>query len=191
MKVYMLLADSDHYESLLMPGGDLYEFARRFNGKPMKRLGGDPKIKKYRGRLPKGDFPSLIPGVPVFSPRAVEALRDLLEETGEIFPVTISSEEYFVFNVTKIVDALDEPNSEVIRFKGSSKVLNIRSHSFYTEKLFGIVIFKIPQVITMDVFVTDTFVERVHSAGLEGFWFPAVWSSDEVIESQDIGSLFS
>jgi len=178
MKVYMLRADSDHYESVLMPGGDLYEFAGRFNGRPMKKLGNDPKIKKDPRRLPKGDFPSLIPNVPVFSRRAVEALRDLLEGHGEILPVMISDDEYFLLNVTRVVDALDESNSEVIRFEGSSKVLNIRSHSFYEEKLFGIMIFKIPQVITMDVFVTDVFVERVRSAGLKGFWFPFVWSSD-------------
>lgn len=178
MKVYVLGADSDRYESLIMPGGGLYEFAGRFNGSPMKNSVSDAKIKKDPRRLPKGDFPSLIPNVPVFSRRAVEALRDLLEGHGEILPVMISGDEYFLLNVTRVVDALDESNSEVIRFEGSSKVLNIRSHSFYEEKLFGIMIFKIPQVITMDVFVTDAFVERVRSAGLKGFWFPLVWSSD-------------
>ncbi len=178
MKVYLLRADSDHYESLIMPGGDLYECARCFNGKPMKKLSTDLRIKKDPRRLPKGDFPSLIPNVPVFSPRAVETLRDLLEGNGEILPVMSSGDRYFLFNVTRVIDALDEPNSEVIRFEGCSKVLNIRSHSFYEEKLFGMVVFKIPQVVTMDVFVADPFVERVHSAGLKGFWFPLVWSND-------------
>ena len=178
MKVYLLRADSDHYESLIMPGGGLYEFAGRFNGSPMKNSVSDAMIKKDPRRLPKGDFPSLIPNVPVFSRRAVEAMRDLLESHGEILPVMISGDEYFLLNVTRVVDALDESNSEVIRFEGSSKVLNIRTHSFHEEKLFGIMIFKISQVITMDVFVTDAFVERVSSAGLKGFWFPLVWSSD-------------
>jgi hypothetical protein len=188
MKVYVLGADSDHYESLLMPGGGLYEFARRFNGRPMKKLGNDPKIKKDPRRLPKGDFPSLIPGVPIFSRRAVEALRDLLEETGEILPVTIGRDQYFILNVTHVVDALDEPNSTLSRF-ADGRVFYIDHYSFLLEKLLGLFIFKIPQMIVGDVYVTDAFVERVHSAGLKGFWFPAVWSSDEVLEPLDIGSL--
>lgn len=190
MKVYVLRADSDHYESLLMAGGDLYEFASRFNGKPMKKLGKDARIKKDPRRLPKGDFPSLIPGVPVFSRIAVEALRDLLEANGEIFPAKIDGERYFLFNVTRVADVLDEADSTLSRFK-DGRVFYIDCYSFLVEKLQGLSIFKIPQMVSGNIYVTDAFVELVESAGLKGFWFPAVWSSTEVIEPLDLASFCS
>jgi Immunity protein family (Imm11) len=187
MKVYLLRADSDHYESVSMASGDLYEFARRFNGKPMKKLGKDARIKKDPRRVPKGDSPSLIPGVPIFSQRAVEALRDLLEANGELFPTKINSENYFIFNVTHVADVLDEPNSELSRFK-DGRVFYIDCYSFVAKELKGLSVFKIPQMVVGDVYVTDAFVERADSAGLKGFWFLPVWSSDEIIEPLDLAT---
>ncbi len=178
MKVYMLDADSDRYKSLVMITGDLFEFARRFNGRPMERPWTDVKIglAPDANSFPKGDFPSLIPDVPIFSRKAVIVLGDLLEGNGEALPITCDSEEYFLFNVTRVVDVLDESNSEIVRFEGSSRVLNIRDYAFFGERLFGLVVFKIPQ--DSNVFVTDIFVKRVKSEGLKGFWFPRVWSSE-------------
>jgi hypothetical protein len=56
--------------------------------------------------------------------------------------------------------------------------MDIDVHVFFPEKLEKASIFKIPQVPTMDVFVTDMFVERVQSAKLKGFLFPLLWSSE-------------
>ena len=179
MNVYILRADSDHYECLIMPFDDLFEFTRRFNGKPLKRktvyelICTDPD--SYSD--PKGDFPSLIPNVPVFSRRAVAQLHDLLDGNGELLSTFVGREEYFLFNVTRVLDALDESKSELERFD-DGRVFYIDHHSFFEDKLVGSSIFKIQQVRTMDVFVTDTFVDRVHAAGLKGFWFPLVWSNE-------------
>jgi hypothetical protein len=89
----------------------------------------------------------------------------------------IAGEEYFLFNVTRVIDALDESKSDIVRFQGKSKILDIESHYFCEEKLARTAIFKIPQIVTMDVFVTDLFVERVQTEGLKGFRFPLVWHS--------------
>jgi hypothetical protein len=181
MNVYQLEGDPDNYEGLIMTDGDLFEFARRFNGKPMERpwtdvtIGIDPDTRSF----PEGDFPSLIGGVPVFSPKAVGALRDMLVGNGEILPVTIVGRQYFLYNVTCVVDALDEKNSEIIRFTNSSRVLNIDEYAFFPKKLSGKAIFKIPQLVDGWIFVTDLFVKRVQSAGLKGFWFPVVWSDED------------
>jgi hypothetical protein len=179
MNVYLLRADSNRYRGLIMTVGDLYEFVHRFDGKPMRHPWSDAQVEWDPERLSfkKGDFPSLIPNVPVFTSRAATALEDLLVPNGELLPVTIGGEGYFLYNATRVVDALDELNSEIIRFPGKSKVLNIESHSFLEERVAGLAIFKIPQVVIMDVFVTDVFVERVRAAKLKGFDFPLVWSS--------------
>jgi hypothetical protein len=174
--VYQLEADADH-KALRMIVGDLSEFVGRFDGTLMKQrwtnvtLGWDPEDAG-----PKGDFPWLL-DVPVFSSRAMRALRDLLEGHGEIIPMTIEGEEYFLFNVTKVIDALDEVNSEVIKYFESPKIMRIPRYIFSAEKLSGVMIFKIPNFYR--VFVTDPFIERVKSAGLKGFWFPRLWSTDK------------
>jgi hypothetical protein len=180
MNVYCLRAGANNNRGVIVMIGDAFEFARRFNGCPMNHpwtdvtIGWDPDMR----RLPKGDFPSLFTNVPVFSRKAATALADLLEGNGELFPVLISDEEYFVFNVTRVIDALDESRSEIIRFDGSSRVMDIDVHCFVAEKLENATIFKIPQVTTMDVFVTDAFVKRVQSARLKGFKFLLLWSSE-------------
>jgi hypothetical protein len=80
MNVHFLRAAANKNRGLIMSVGDLFEFARRFNGVPMKRLwtdvtiGWDPDMLK----LPKGDFPSLVTNVPVFSRKAATTLADLL-----------------------------------------------------------------------------------------------------------------
>jgi hypothetical protein len=177
MNVYQLDGVADRYQGLILKVGNLSEFVQRFDGRPMNGPCADVTLQwDPADRLPKGDFPWLV-GVPVFSSRAIHALGDLLEGHGEILPTTIEGEQYFLFNVTKVIDALDEANSEVIRYVGSAKVLRIPRYIFSAEKLTGIVIFKIPHFYR--VFVTDSFVERVKSAGLKGFWFPRLWSTDK------------
>lgn len=178
MNVYFLRAAANENRGVIVTAGELFEFSRRFNGFPMKRpwtdvtIGWDPDML----RLPKGDFPSLITNVPVFSGRTARVLADLLEDNGEMLPVIISGEEYFLFNVTRVIDALDESRSDIVRFEGKSKILDIEGHWFIEERLGKAIIFKIPQMITSDVFVTEPFVQRVRSTGLKGFRFPLLWS---------------
>jgi hypothetical protein len=64
--------------------------------------------------FPVGDCP-FFPGFyvePILSAKAVEALRDLLEENGELLPLLCDEGIYYVFNTARIVDALDEKHSE-------------------------------------------------------------------------------
>lgn len=76
-----------------------------------------------------------------------------------------------------MVDALDEDNCELKRF-ASGRIMDIISFSFFREPLLEMTVFKVPQCILTEVFVTDPFVERVKAAKLKGFEFPLVWSSD-------------
>ncbi|HMK34583.1 MAG TPA: DUF1629 domain-containing protein, partial [Desulfomonilaceae bacterium] len=76
-----------------------------------------------------------------------------------------------------VVDALDEPRSEVERFD-SGRIMSIEEYSFIEERLLGVVVFKLPQRPLGWPYVTDPFVERVQAAKLKGFRFRPVWSSD-------------
>ena len=128
--------------------------------------------------LPAGDYPSLIPYVPVASKRAVQALEELLKGNGEILPLRCREGEYFAFNVTRMADVLDEVHSEVTRFEGSGRIMRIVRHHFREEGLEYLDVFKLPQLRRSHVYVTDRFVRRVAETGLLGFDFEQVWPAD-------------
>ena len=179
MRVHILDADVNEYRGLYYTNDDdVLEFKRRFNGKPMREAWtAEDRFAFVPRRLRQGDTPGLSTHIPVFSAKAVDVLADFLEPNGELFPITCGGQRFFAFNVTRVVDALDEQNCEVVRFS-SGRLMTVDRFSFFEDKLFGITVFKIPQLVLMDVFVTDPFVESVQTAKLKGFKFRRVWSSD-------------
>ena len=180
MNLFVLRADVNNYRSVIYTDeDDIIEFNRRFNGSSLKKTW-TSQYKFRFARNPrlsaKGDTPGLSSHIPVFSSRAVTALSDLLQGNGELLPIVCDDEYYSIFNVTRVVDALDEENSELTLFS-DGRIMDIDRHAFFPEKLKGIHVFKIPQIVLMDVFVTDAFVDRVKAADLKGFEFRPVWSS--------------
>jgi hypothetical protein len=129
----------------------------------------------FEGRtLPLPDCPVFTTSA-VFSQRAVDVLLDLLIENGEILPLACEEGDFFVFNVIRVLDALDEERSELRRFgrNGRGRVKRIVRHAFFPERITAS-IFRIPQK-PLRVYVTQGFVDRVESAGLTGFDFTPVW----------------
>lgn len=179
MKVYTFCADVNKFRGIYYTNeDDIIEFKRSFDGNPIKDTWtGNEQFAFVPARLRKGDTPGLSTHIPVFNSKAVEILADFLEPNGELLPITCDGERLFVFNVTRVVDALDEDNSELKLFS-DGEIMDVVGFSFFEEKLSGMTVFKIPQLIRMDVFVTDPFVERVEAAKLKGFKFRLVWSSD-------------
>ena len=174
MNVYILDAEVNRFKSIVYTDeDDIIEFNRRFNGAPLKetwrsqykfRFARNPRLSA------KGDTPGLSSHIPVFSSRAVTALSDLLQGNGELLPIVCDDEYYSIFNVTRVVDALDEANSSLKLFS-DGRIMYIERHAFFPQKLRGINVFKIPQKPLSHVFVTDTFVDRVKAADLKGFEF--------------------
>jgi hypothetical protein len=179
MNVYILDADVEKYLSIYYSNSDdIVEFNRRFDGSSLKKSWtGKEELEFGRDGLPKGDTPGLSSHIPVFSPRAVEILADLLKDSGELLPITCEGEDYFLFNVTRLVDALDEDASELERFDDGG-ILRIARYGFKEDLLIGVNIFKLPQKPLSYPYVTDAFVHRVEDSALSGFEFRLVWSSD-------------
>lgn len=123
--------------------------------------------------LKVGDFPSFQTHIPVFSRRALEVLFPLLEGSGEIFPLKHALDEYFLFNVTKVVDVLEKHLSD-IKYFSDGKIMEIRRHAFSDDGLHGIHIFKIPEEKLGRVFVSDTFRRHVVENDLKGFMFEPI-----------------
>jgi hypothetical protein len=122
-----------------------------------------------------GDY-ALLGTIPVFSLRAVDVLLDMLKESGELLPLRYRRGEYFAYNVTLFLDALDAKASAVTTFS-TGRVMAVHTYAFDSAKLVQRSIFKIPELPKAHVFVTDVFVERVKASKLTGFDFPLLWSS--------------
>jgi hypothetical protein len=178
MNVYILDADVNKYRGIYYVNEeDVVEFNRRFDGSPMKRKWtGREKFAFVPRRLPKGDTPGLSSHIPVFNSKAVTVLGDLLKPSGELLPIICDEEKYFLFNVTRLVDALEEAKCELKLFSDGG-IMDIVRYSFLEEKLMGVDIFKLPQRPLGWVYATDAFVDGVRATKLRGFKFRLVWSS--------------
>jgi hypothetical protein len=179
MKVYILDADVNKFRGIYyINEEDVVEFNRRFDGTPMKgKWTGEEKFAFVPRRLPKGDTPGLSSHIPVFSSLAATVLGDFLESSGELLPIICDEEKHFLFNVTQVIDSLDDANSELKLFD-DGEIMYIDRYSFIKERLIGVRIFKLPQRPLGWVYATDLLVDRVKAARLKGFKFRLVWSSD-------------
>ena len=181
MNVYILKADPNEFQVLVADDKATWrEVLFCFDGRTLSSKWTPPTLRIYAGDIadgkPAGDFPNLISFIPVFSKRALNVLGDLLADSGEILPLLCSEGSYYAFNVTRMIDALDETTS-FERFESSGRVCGILQHQFNADKVEGLVIFKMPYMHKSDVYVTDRFVDRVREANLQGFRFSEVWSS--------------
>ncbi|WP_143549310.1 imm11 family protein [Rhodopirellula bahusiensis] len=118
---------------------------------------------------------------PVYSPRAVEVLGDLLLRSGELLPVKTVAGTYYIFNIHHISDALDRQHSKIsFPAPGSSKetAFGIDYHVFNPNRLDGHAIFRVREC-PQRVYVTEEYKSQVESASLNGFCFNKVWPLEE------------
>jgi hypothetical protein len=150
--------------------------------------------KNSHSHIP-GDYPHLhgFSGfllTPVFSQKASEVLDDLLEGNGELLPLFCDFAQYYAFNVTREVEALDEERSEFKLYSElygglppdeSDDFLLVTQFMFHPERVDDLSIFHLPRRNRKNIpLVTDRFVQRVQEANLKGFAFKLLWSSSDL-----------
>jgi hypothetical protein len=182
MEVYLLDSDADRYENLTVAeGADVSALLDRFDGRPMRASWSPLEVDvirdvRHAGR-PASDFPLLFGPVPVLSERAVRALGDLLDGAGELLPLGGDGDGYHALNVTRVIDALDEQRSGVKRFRSSGRVMRVLRYAFRSQEIGDAAIFKIPQTVKSEVYVTDRFAAAVRRDELTGLaWDRLLWS---------------
>jgi len=111
---------------------------------------------------------------PALNFRAIEALADLLRQDGQILPLLSENGDYCVYNVTTLLDALDQDRSVVDRFS-TGRIMTVRRFAFRPEVIAGHRVFKIPQLRRAHTFITDEFLRRVESASLTGLAPKKLW----------------
>lgn len=178
MKVYKLLADPKRFSNFAFTSEADAPIYRKFDGQPLAKdwQAADitpADVDPYEAEL--GDF-AMLGTIPIFNVRAATLLLPMLKPNGELLPLKFDREEYLAYNVTRVIDALDEARSEIKRFS-TGRVMSVDTYSFRTHAVEGCDIFKISQLRRGYVFVSDSFVAAVRDARLAGFHFLEQWSS--------------
>lgn len=183
MRVYVLGADVGRFRQIgFATSRSLFRWYQRFDGTSQTRYwSGKVKFKFEPRADPKGDIFSLLGGAPIFSFKAVKSLSDLLEPSGELLKLRCQKDTLFLYNVTRLVDALDVDNSDLARFSDGA-ILDIEWHSFREDRIRAEVVFKLPELRLGRPYVTEPFVQRVRDTGLKGFRFRLVWSTEEELD---------
>lgn len=166
------LLSRESFDDDLCPGYEASETVREWRVPKLKAKWKAPRVV---GRVtPFNDYPC-VDAYPAFSRRASHALRDFLEPNGEGLPLESERGEFYYYNVTTVVDALDLRKSKINFWPDwPMTAQSIDRFEFRPDKLKGLSIFRIVDW-PMPVLVTREFVNRVHDAGLNGFRFRQVW----------------
>lgn len=189
-----IVADDPRFEGFaMMPGPSVLgrknqreDIVPNFDGRNVDRDWQVPhlaklwKPPKVIGRVaPYQDYPGIDMIYPAFSRRACDALRDFLEPNGELLPLDSTAGEYYFYNITTVVDAVDFTRARYTYSAYEENVIGeITHYAFYEEKLAGLTIFRLVDepIFTL---VTDAFVDRVQQCGLNGFHFLKMWPHPE------------
>jgi hypothetical protein len=136
--------------------------------KPQKLIGNVWPLNDYPGE----SAPAWL--IPVFSPRAVEGLREFLEPNGELLPVLTPLGTYYAYNVTRVVDVLDLKQSDVDWSVGGRWRADEINRFEFKAEVKDLTIFKIPQM-PVQIYVTEPFVQCVRELRLNGMWITKCW----------------
>lgn len=184
MKIWSLEEDVNVYEHITLLDGSndkWIEFGDMFNNKSLKDIWKPLKVRliEHGNKLKRGDMPYLSPGKPVFTERAINILRELLDENVEFLPLDYTLQKLVLLNVTNRIDAIDYEKADIKFMPDGKRILRFKKYAFIERKIINQHIFKIVEQPRADVFVSDEFRNKVIESGLEGFKFIEVWDSEE------------
>ena len=117
------------------------------DGRPQRYTWRPPSVRvlksSERKRLRYSDMPHYSSSVLVLREPALAALADLLSADGELLPLDCPDAPMWLFNCCRVIDALDEGHSRVVRFPSSGRIMRVESYDFQVGRLIG-VIFALP-----------------------------------------------
>ena len=101
----------------------------------------------------------------------MKILVPIIHDSVEFLPVKCETRNLFVVNVLRVIDCLDHDHSRLVKSPSTGKVLMIDQYSFYDGCTDNHNIFKIPEMLTNHVFVSDEFKATVEDNNLGGLLF--------------------
>lgn len=120
----------------------------------------------------KGELDQPIPDVSkwdgatlVLSPKAHRLLGDTLISWGELLPINIKNETYYIFNCLTLGE-IDEDRCKKEYYK--KEEMNLKRLEFNSQDVESKLIFKTPYQGCLDLFCGSGFKEAIESFGLTG-----------------------
>jgi hypothetical protein len=183
VKVFTL--KGDHQLAWINPAGDA-EGARLFRARgtaaavgwqPL-RLVLAPILGEAEAHDPPvlTDCPYLGAAQLLLSVRARDALAPLLAPEGEFLAAETDFGAYWIYNPLRSLDALDEERSVIERFPDGG-IRHITRHALRPEIIGEHAAFHL-RGKTGQCYATDSLANAVAQAGLAGFVFTEIWSSE-------------
>lgn len=191
MNVYDLWMDSSDrwvsffsLDSIALP--EYVDSREFFKAQPRVRIdrNAESTLRSLKAKLSDDSNVGYTP-YPCFSARAKELLGPHIDGLGQWLALECDEASYWLFNITNLIDALDEPQSELVRFTDGG-IMRIARFGFHPKPLVGQLIFKVPQRAGMYNLVTQDFVDLVHKHRLTGFSFRLLWSEENVAVSSKL-----
>ena len=187
VRVFKVYQDIDHFQCFRAKDPKLDPFEDLLHGKSWSSTWSPPSVYLDSPKLKRGDFYQSGSNYMIANPKATDALRTLFEEAGELLPLPFQGEKYYVLNVTKCVDCLDQEKTgwSVPNPSGSYRGWIVH-YVFMRDRLPDSAIFKIPEYSGREIFTIEglrepesEFREIVRREGLKGLQFKQVWSSEQ------------
>ena len=125
--------------------------------------------------LVKSDSPWLGAHALIFRSSTIASMGAMFRENGELLPLACMEADLWMYNPTRVVNALDEGASSVLRF-ADGRIMVIQRHVFRADVVRQIDIFKIPNLRVSPTYVSHRFVDQWEVFGLKGLEFKQVWA---------------
>ncbi|MFL0802471.1 MAG: hypothetical protein K6L81_02050 [Agarilytica sp.] len=178
MNIYQITFDVDNYR-LLVPVSE-----SDFDGSNLW-INGTLKLSSWRAPEMRyaekqgdsediADITQITPGFFAFSPKAIEALGDLLEKNGELFELPVDGVTLHAFNPHNEIDCFDENNASY-KVRRSGERGRLLKPAFDKSKIpAGTDLFQVPELQQTQFFVGERFKGVVEGASLTGLNFEMV-----------------
>jgi hypothetical protein len=124
-------------------------------------------------KLAESDSPWLGAHALIFKSRVLGHLGDMLREFGELLPISCAGEDLHIYNPMRVVDALDEERSSLLRFK-SGRLMGVTKYVLRASAVQNVDVFKIPNLRVSPTFFSGRFVDAWNAAGLVGLNFDRI-----------------
>ena len=149
-------------------------------GKPIELVFDDAKY--YVRGAPPADYCEIPFGrysfnhnLLIFSRRAADALRELLEPCCRRVPVSCKTHDLIAYQFQAVEDVLDAAKTDAWwnDYRTREYTTSINRYSFFTDKLGKAALFTVPQ--NSQLLALQAVVDVVRQHGLNGFVFRKVW----------------
>ncbi|MEZ5988361.1 MAG: hypothetical protein R3F30_04430 [Planctomycetota bacterium] len=166
---WLYFEDEDEIERLRFDGSSRVQ---AWEPLEMKRLHYDEDGAPLR----VADFPCVSGGdMLAMSDKACAAIRGILQESGEILPLIVEGDTYWIYNVTRVIDVIDKIRTDGLRDRHTGELFCINKPVFKDlESLKRECAFKLSQAPGGTIYFGEAIVNAVRASCLKGVEFEMV-----------------